>query len=97
MTTTRRFPPPWSVGDIGAAFVVMDSGGQKLAYIYYEEEPGRRSAATMLSKDEARRDGFGCLSEPCTQCKIGKIKFAISMMAWFPTHGAPEGISKSFR
>jgi hypothetical protein len=35
---TRRFPPPWSVEDIGAAFVVTDSAGQKLAYVYFEEE-----------------------------------------------------------
>jgi hypothetical protein len=53
--TQRRFPPPWSVEDIGAAFVVKDSAGQKLAYVYYEEEPGRRSTAKMLTKDEARR------------------------------------------
>ena len=32
-----------------------DSGGQKLAYVYYEEEPGHRSAGKMLTKDEARR------------------------------------------
>jgi hypothetical protein len=51
----RRFPPPWSIEDIGAAFVVKDGGGQKLAYVYYEEEPGRRSTAKMLTKDEARR------------------------------------------
>jgi hypothetical protein len=51
----RRFPPPWTVEDLGACFVVIDSGGQKLAYVYYEEEPGRRSAAKLLSKDEARR------------------------------------------
>jgi hypothetical protein len=53
----RRFPPPWSVEDTGtgSAFVVTDSSGQKLAYVYYEEEPGRRSAGKMLTKDEARR------------------------------------------
>jgi len=38
----RRLPPPWSVEDIDAAFVVKDGSGQKLAYVYYEEEPGRR-------------------------------------------------------
>jgi hypothetical protein len=26
--------------DIDAAFVVKDSGGQKLAYVYFEDEPG---------------------------------------------------------
>jgi hypothetical protein len=51
----RRFPPPWSVEDIGAAFVVKDANGQQLAYVYYEEEPGRQSAAKLLTKDEARR------------------------------------------
>jgi hypothetical protein len=34
---------------------VRDHGGQKLAYVYFEDEPGRRSAAKLLSKDEARR------------------------------------------
>jgi endo-1,4-beta-D-glucanase Y len=53
--TTRRFPPPWTVEDIEAAFVVKDSTGQQLAYVYYENDPGRRSAAKLLTKDEARR------------------------------------------
>ena len=34
---------------------MKDGSGQKLAYVYYEDEPGRRSAAKLLSKDEARR------------------------------------------
>jgi hypothetical protein len=34
---------------------VGDRNGQALAYVYYEEEPGRRSAAKLLTKEEARR------------------------------------------
>ena len=51
----RRFPPPWSVEDIDAAFVVKDGNGQKFAYVYFEEEPQRRAAARLLTKDKARR------------------------------------------
>jgi hypothetical protein len=51
----RRFPPPWTVEELDACFIVKDSSGQKLGYFYYEEEPGRRSAAKLLTKDEARR------------------------------------------
>ena len=53
--TARRFPPPWTAEDHLACFIVKDSTGQALAHIYYENEPGRRSAAKLLSKDEARR------------------------------------------
>jgi endo-1,4-beta-D-glucanase Y len=52
----RRFPPPWTVEDHNdACFIVKDRNGYALAYVYYEEEPGRRSAANLMTKDEARR------------------------------------------
>jgi hypothetical protein len=51
----RRFPSPWSVEEQAACFVVRDSSGQALAYVYFEDEPGRRSAAKLLERDEARR------------------------------------------
>jgi hypothetical protein len=50
MPSNRRFPPPMSIEDIGAAFVVKDGAGQKLGYFYYEEEPGQRSIAANVAK-----------------------------------------------
>ncbi len=55
MTSPRRFPRPWTVEEQPACFVVHDHNGQKLAYVYCEDEPGRRSAAKLLTRDEARR------------------------------------------
>jgi hypothetical protein len=44
-----------AVEELDSCFVVKDSVGQKLAFVYFEDEPGRRSAAKLLTKDEARR------------------------------------------
>jgi hypothetical protein len=53
----RRFPPPWSVEEQDACFVVNDGAGQKLAYVYFEDEPGRRSAAKLLRRKSRCVDG----------------------------------------
>jgi hypothetical protein len=34
---------------------VRDHNGQQLAYVYFENEPGRRSAAKLLTRDEPPR------------------------------------------
>jgi hypothetical protein len=51
----RHFPPPWVVEEQSTCFVVKDNTGQALGYFYFEEEPGRRSTAKVLTKDEAWR------------------------------------------
>ena len=37
---------------------------RKLAYVYFEDEPGRQSAAKLLSKDEARRNAVNIAKLP---------------------------------
>jgi hypothetical protein len=35
---TRRFPPPWSVEETDACFIVRDANGLALAYVYFSED-----------------------------------------------------------
>ena len=43
------------VDDNGSCFIVRDANGRPLSYVYYENEAGRRAAANLLTRDEARR------------------------------------------
>jgi hypothetical protein len=47
----RRFPRPWDSEEINkAAFVVRDNNGTALAYVYFEDEPGRRGCQSALAR-----------------------------------------------
>lgn len=55
MKSNRRFPRPWRAIKHLERYVVEDADGQRLAYLYFEDEPGRRRVTGYLTSDEARR------------------------------------------
>jgi endo-1,4-beta-D-glucanase Y len=63
--TRRRFPPPWTYDEANNAyFIVKDANGFAVSYVYLENEPGRRTAANRMTKDEARRIAAGIARLP---------------------------------
>ena len=54
---------------------MRDHNGQRLAYVYFEDEPGRRSAAKLLSKDEAWRIAANIAKLPDWPQGFAAIKF----------------------
>jgi hypothetical protein len=49
-----RFPPQWTIEETNTA-ITRNASGQARGYLYFEDEPGRRSAAQLLTRDEAWR------------------------------------------
>jgi hypothetical protein len=54
MAKSRRFPTTWSVDDPDPKLdQACYANGHAVAYVYLEDEPGRRSAAHLMMRDEA--------------------------------------------
>jgi hypothetical protein len=53
MSTSHRFPPPWSVEEEDGRFVVRASNGRAFRHVYFKDSHGRGSA-TLFTRDEAR-------------------------------------------
>jgi hypothetical protein len=47
--------PPWTVEETAPCFIGRDVNRQALAFVYCEDEPGRRTTGKLLTRDEARR------------------------------------------
>jgi hypothetical protein len=61
----RRFPPPWTFDETNhACFIVKDGNGFAVAYVYFESVPGRRAAANLMPKEEARKIAAGIAKLP---------------------------------
>ena len=51
----NSFPAPWSVEELDGCIIVWDRDGQAITYVYFEDDPRRRSAAKLLTRDDARQ------------------------------------------
>ena len=66
----RRFPPPWTVEEYrGISSIVRDANNFPVAYVYFESESGRRAAANLMTKDEAKKRTQERLSADCYQSR----------------------------
>jgi hypothetical protein len=48
------FPPPWSVEEQDACFVVRDNSGQQIAYVYLRMSRAADRRPSLLTKDDAK-------------------------------------------
>jgi hypothetical protein len=51
----NSFPPPWSLEELEGCIIVWDGNGQAITYVYFEDDPRRRSLAKLLTRDDARQ------------------------------------------
>ena len=102
----RRFPAPWSLTEGPACFIVKDSAEQTLSYVYFEQEAGRRSAANLLTRDEARRIAANITKLPVLLAKPGDTNLALlaicervaklqALLLGDGKHTAPDAVAKA--
>ena len=57
-------PAAWTVEETAPCFIVRDVNGQALAFVYCEDEPGRRTTGKLLTRYDARRIGAKIAKPP---------------------------------
>src|SRR5215470_1461459 len=94
MRSSRRFPPPWSVEEQEACFVVRDHNKQALSYVYYEEEPGRQAAAERRNRIGAVNPGGSV--NPLLESAETAIAFHL-VLQWSPSLPQPSVLAPKAR
>jgi hypothetical protein len=65
--TNARAPLPTTLDSReyrGLSYIVRDANRFAVAYVYFESQTGRRAAANLMTKDEARKIAAGIAKLP---------------------------------
>jgi hypothetical protein len=54
--TARRFPPPWTVQELDACFIVKDSAGQKMVFVYFRGRAGTQIGGEIVHQRRGTAD-----------------------------------------
>jgi hypothetical protein len=71
-------------------YIVRDANGQALTYVYFEEEPGCRSVAHPLTRDEAPLAREGLRSSPLRSPCRKSIRYVLLGVSAITPHTAQD-------
>ncbi len=69
---TPPLPPRWSIEESAPCFIVRDASGQALAFVYCEDEPGRRAAARPIAAWLMSNGIAGVVGRMAVNCRSAK-------------------------
>jgi hypothetical protein len=73
---TSPFAQPWRIVEHSESFEIQSADEHALAFIYFEDEPGRRSVMKRLTREDARRLAQQIIRLPETMRELRQLRVA---------------------
>lgn len=70
------FRKPWQLLEHKESFEIQNASGEHLAYIYHEDEPGRRDVMKRLTREDALTMAKAILRLPDLMDELRKLRAA---------------------
>jgi hypothetical protein len=70
------FAKPFTLRQSGESFIVESASERLLAYVYFEDEPGRRDVTRRLTREDARRFAVQIQRLPETLAELRRLRAA---------------------
>jgi hypothetical protein len=70
------FAKPWVLVEHEESFEIASANGRILAYVYFEDEQGRRDVTKRISREDARRLAIQIQCLPETMAELRQLRAA---------------------